>query len=110
MKVTLKSELNFIKKEGVLEGYVEPLGNGLFVFKDGTFKQILKQKEYDAVLVASMSSLPKKEEEKELSREDQLKKLDKTELLMKLSEFYDNIDQNMKKDEIIKLIIQAEEE
>lgn len=127
MRIKLKSELSFIMKSGILEGTVEPLGGGSYVFRnlDGRFKQILKKNEYEAMAAAGATKVSvepttskktespaqdKTEEEQDSklhSRED-LEMMSIKDLRAIAETLYDNFPKNTKHSEIVNLILEAE--
>jgi len=76
------------------------------------FKQILKQSEYDALIAANSQEVQgptHPAREKEPTRKEQLETLRKSDLMEIAKDLYDDVKEILKKDELIDLIIKAEE-
>ena len=116
-KVNFKDPLPFIHKQKCLGGYVE-LQNGAHVFKDGSgFKQLLKKTEYEQIVTANVGTkieVPKEtvtaEPKPKLSRQEELEALTQKDLLPIAEELYEEVGKRTKKEKLIKMIIEAEED
>ena len=109
-------EFDFIKSE-ITNGIIEKAGPGLYRLQSGSFKQILKQSEYDKVMAKQRNNsvvedAPKDEGNDKTPQElraEELSSENKDALMVIASSYYEEeIPKNTKKDEIIKLIVDAE--
>ncbi|MCA9405056.1 MAG: hypothetical protein KC684_00830 [Candidatus Omnitrophica bacterium] len=112
-------EFDFIKSE-ITNGIIEKAGPGLYRLQSGSFKQILKQSEYDKVMAKQRNNSVVEDDPEDEGNEgdkktpqelraEELSSENKDALMVIASSYYEEeIPKNTKKDEIIKLIVDAE--